>query len=207
VDAAQPEDVTHVGKKRTTDIFQRLKRYAPSVLPFGLGAAVTLKYGIDEVREGKKKDGWVDVARGSGGILDNANLAIYLNGFHLMHVAAPVLTAAGFLGALSMFTTAPLDGGRDLIQGLHQHNTKLAAIGAVKLGAVGLSVAGSLTHLPLFLAAGTVVGMGALIYQNRAAIKAVPGKVAHLAHEVKEHVVHHRDGQDDANSGALATAN
>jgi hypothetical protein len=202
-DTPAPSGSQDTVQRGTDNKVQRLKRYAGSFLPFGVGSAITLKYGIDEVREGNTKNGIVDAVRGVAGILDNANLLVYLSA--VVPIAGPILTVAGTIGAISGIIAAPLDGGRDVVEGLHGLHThapptaagntprQTTAIGAVKLAAAGLSIAGSLTANPILLAAGTVVGMSAMLYQNRAAI-------AHVAHKVVDKVFHH--GQDPSASAA-----
>jgi hypothetical protein len=148
--------------------FARTERYATSVLPF-IGPAITTRYGWHEMHQGEVKDGAVDVVRGVAGFLAEGKLLVVAAA--VIPMASPVLHACGVLGAIGTLAGAPLDGGRDVVEGARQHHGETLLIGGVKLVGSGLGIAGALAASPALVIASAVVGLGAIAYQNRGAIR------------------------------------
>lgn len=181
---AEPQDKV---VKDTEDPGQRQKRYAGAIIP-GVGAVITAFYGAKEIKQGHVKDGLVDLVRGICGVGSLGKAPVLLSPFIHVLSSGP-LQLAGAIGGSASLLAAPLDGGRDLyngIQGLRSHELtpkeeakgltldakhrqarETALIGAAKLGLSCLSAAGAILVMPPLGYAAIGLGLGLLAYQNR----------------------------------------
>ena len=164
----------------SVEALQRFSGYIPG------GAVAEVIYGIKELKglgaQGNGphhvKDGVIDIVKGANGTLSLlVHVPIYIAAASgVMHVATPALITAA-LPALTLAAAplgvigATLDGGRDVYEGLHDHNSRQATIGSVKLAAAALGTVGAVTVNPLLLATSGVLETGAVIVQNWQGIK------------------------------------
>ncbi len=204
------EPVDHADVKA----LQRFSGYIPG------GSIGEIMYGLKEVKgKGAQgdgphhvKDGVIDITKGVNGTLSLVDhIPIYIAaGAGVMHAATPAIVAAALptatmiAGPLGVIGGA-LDGGRDVYEGVKDHNTKQAVIGGVKLTSAALGTVGAVTVNPILLGASGALYLGAVVVQNWQGIK----DGAHMLKDKMGHVVglvfdRSEDVEDALKSGAIA---
>ncbi len=150
-----------------------------------VGGGFQTAQGVGELRSGHVTNGVADTGQGA---LNVAGGAAMLVGGAASTVAAPIALGAGAL----------IDGGRDVINGVREHDTEKVAVGGAKglagtlMAAGGVAAAtgaGAPVGAALALAGGAIYA-GAAVYEHRKAVEHFASNVSNEALKGGERAAH-----------------